>query len=120
MSTSNEKFSPKEVFDLSEALLIMDDDMDIFRKIAGIFIEDHINQVKVIQKGIATGDTHALEQAAHSLKGSVSNFGAKRAYELAYRLEVLGKEGKLPEAEEALRELEKELKALVQSMKEVL
>ena len=120
MSTPNEKFSPKEVFNLSEALKVTDGDMDIFREIAGIFIKDHTNQVKLIQEGIATGDTHALERAAHSLKGSVSSFGARRAHEAVYRLEVLGKEGKLPEAEEALHELEKELKALVQSMKEIL
>jgi len=50
----------------------------------------------------------------------VSSFGARRAHEAAYRLEVLVKEGKLPEAEEALHKLEKELKALVESMKEVL
>ena len=58
--------------------------------------------------------------AAHSLKGSVGNFGAKRAYDAAYQLEKLGKEEKMGDAAVALTKLEKEFKTLTAKMKNVL
>jgi len=46
----------------------------------------------------------------------VANFGARRAFNAAYRLERMGKDGKLKEAQSARSDLEKELEALKAAM----
>ena len=94
--------------------------MELFKEIADLFLENLPDNIAQIKEGIAKGDANALEQAAHSLKGSVGNFGARRAFDAAYRLEVIGREGILAEADSALSELEKELKDLEAAMKEAL
>lgn len=120
MSTMNEKPSPEQVFNVSEALKMIDGDMDLFQEIVVIFLEDYPNQLKKIRDGIARAEATTVERAAHNLKGSVSNFGAWLAFEAAYRLEHMGKEGRLGQAKGALSELEKELKQLEDLLKEAL
>ncbi len=110
----------KEVFDLSGALEVVAGSKDLFQEIAGMFLEDLPGNLSKIRKEIADGNAPALELAAHSLKGSVGNFGAKRAYEAAYQLEKLGKEGKMGDAADALSKLEKEFSSLAAEMKNVL
>lgn len=111
VSTNESRFSER-VFDKTKALENVGGDMVLLKEIIGIFLDDFPNQMKQTREGISAGDAKAVEHAAHSLKGSVANFAAKRAYEAAYRLEVLGKEGNLEETNEALGDLEKEIKSL--------
>jgi len=93
---------------------------DLFREIAGMFIESCSDYIAKIKEGIAGNDAGILEREAHSLKGAVGNFGAKEAYEVAYRLEKLGKEGNMATAKEGLSNLERSLNELVSEMKIVL
>jgi HPt (histidine-containing phosphotransfer) domain-containing protein len=95
-------------------------DKALFSEIANLFLESAADNMSQIRQGIANKDASAVETAAHALKGSVSNFGAKRAFDAAHRLECMGKEGKLTEARNVGSELEKELKALEAAMKNVL
>ena len=118
-STKQNQFS-EQVFDMTEALENVGEDMDLLKEILEIFLDDYPNQIKQIQEGILASDSKVVEQAAHSLKGSVANFAASRAREAAYRLEVLGREGNLGEAKEALADLEREIGDLAAAMNAVL
>jgi HPt (histidine-containing phosphotransfer) domain-containing protein len=119
-ASKNNEPTAKDVFDLSKALEVVDGDMELFKEIADLFKKNLPDNIAQIREGIAKGDANALEEAAHSLKGSVGNFGAKRAFEAAYRLEAMGREWRLAEADAALSKLEKELKDLEAAMKEAL
>jgi two-component system, sensor histidine kinase and response regulator len=112
-------FSPK-TFDLSRIMETVSGDEDFFREIIGMFIESGSDYIAKIKEGITGNDAGILEREAHSLKGAVGNFGAKEAYEAAYRLEVLGKEGKMATAAEELSNLERALNELISEMKSVL
>ena len=112
MSSANGTMSTEQAFNLSEALEIVDGDMELLEEIASLFLEDYTAQLEQIREGIALGDSAAVNSAAHSLKGSVANFAAKESYEAAYRLELLGQEGNLGEAEGAFADLEKKLDVL--------
>ena len=116
----NNEPSAKDVFDLSSALETVDGDKGFFVEIADLFLDGLTDSIAGIRDGIARDDANAVEQAAHSLKGSVGNFGARRAYEIAYGLEVLGRNGKLAESEDAISELEREFRALEAAMKDTL
>jgi HPt (histidine-containing phosphotransfer) domain-containing protein len=110
----------KDVFDVSKALEVVDGDTELFEEITDLFLEDFPENITRIREGVTNGDAGALEQAAHSLKVSVANFSAKRAFDAAYKLEVIGKEGKLEGVGAALSDLEKEKKDLEAILKEAL
>jgi two-component system sensor histidine kinase/response regulator len=90
---------------------------DLFREIAGMFIESCSDYIAKIKEGIAGNDAGILEREAHSLKGAVGNFGAKEAYEAAYRLEKLGKVGDMATAGEGLSNIERALNELISEIK---
>ena len=48
----------------------------------------------------------------HSMKGAVGNLGARKAFEYARQLEMMGKKGDLSNAEELVNQLERELKKI--------
>jgi len=118
--SKNNAGASKEVFDLSKALEVVAGKKELFQEIANLFLENLPLYMVQIQEGIVKGDANALEQAAHGLKGSVGNFGAKRSYEAAYLLEKLGRDGKTEEAGDVLTELEKELGVLEKEIKSTL
>ncbi len=94
------------IFDFKAALDRMGGDEEILREIAALFIEDSPEQLRRIRQSIDDGDTHAMERAAHTLKGSVANFGAEKAVQAALTLEIMGRKGQLTEANQCYQELE--------------
>ena len=101
-----------EPFDRKETLARMDGDWDLFGEVAEIFASDSRKMMAEIQDAIAAGDSRELNRAAHTLKGAISNFGARVPMELARKLEKLGKSGELAGAGEKFATLETELDRL--------
>lgn len=87
-------------------------DTDLLRDITAIFLSEYPALVHEIREAVMASDAKRLERAAHSLKGSVSNFGAQAATQAAYQLEVIGRRGELQEAGMALKELLEEFEQL--------
>jgi HPt (histidine-containing phosphotransfer) domain-containing protein len=83
-------------------------DETLQREITSIFLEEYPILLTEIRRCIVAADATALERAAHSLKGSVSNFGALAATRSAYTLEVIARGRRLDEAPLALWQLERE------------
>jgi two-component system, sensor histidine kinase and response regulator len=81
-------------------------DEELLREIAGLFLEDYPNLMTQIQQAVGNHDAHALERAAHSLKGSLSNFGSDAAYQASFELEQIGRSKNLDRAVAALANLE--------------
>ena len=119
LSQGSKTFSPK-TFDLSGAMETVLGNEDLFREIAGMFIETCPDYIARIKEGIAGNDGGVLEREAHSLKGAVGNFGAKEAYAVAHRLEKLGEEGEMATAAGELSNLENALNGLASEMNIVL
>ncbi len=63
-----------------------------------MFEADSPRILQQLREAIATGDGESLEQTAHLLKGSASNFAAAEVVRLAQRLERLGRESDFHEA----------------------
>jgi HPt (histidine-containing phosphotransfer) domain-containing protein len=82
----------------------------------GLFNADCPHLRAEIRQAVAAGDAPKLKRAAHTLKGAVSNFGARRTVEAAQRLEALGKQGDLTGAGEAAAVLEEELERLLPAL----
>ena len=107
---SGEPSSPG--MDRNAAMARVGGDAALLREIAGLFLTESEKQIQEIRSAIATGDAHAVEQAAHSLRGAVANFGAAAAVAAAQRLEQLGSAGDLKDAAAALTALERTLTTL--------
>ena len=87
-------------------------DLELLREIAGLFLDECPRALLELHQALAGEDAAKLENAAHSLKGSVANFGAPAAVAAALRLEQMGRAQQLLEAPEALRALEQALSAV--------
>ena len=101
-----------DMVNLAAALDRVGGDKDLLEEIAQLFLESSPGMLMEIQAAVAAKDPKGLEQAAHALKGSIGNFGAHLAFQAAFRLEKLGRTGKLSGAEQAYRTLEAEMEKL--------
>lgn len=107
------------IFNKEEILEKLGDDEEFLKELAEIFIESYPEQMSNIEEAINNNDNNLLFEAAHTLKGAISNFGKNTAYEMAFKLETIGKEGKMDEAEKNHRVLVKEIEQLVNALKDV-
>ncbi|MEO7144567.1 MAG: Hpt domain-containing protein, partial [Bryobacteraceae bacterium] len=99
-------------WDRATALARMGGDEQLLSEVAALFLDDYPKLLRALQEGVACGDVRVVERTAHTLKGSVSNFGAEEVCRAALYLETLGRTGDLAPAAEALGQLESALEAL--------
>jgi PAS domain S-box-containing protein len=98
--------------DESLALSRVGGDVELLKEVVELFLDDYPSTFEKIKGAVAGRDATALEHHAHSLKGSVSTFGANRAFEAAFALEKQGRSGDLTGAQDGLLRLEQALEAL--------
>ena len=98
--------------DRAVALERVGGDAQLLRDIAELFLEEYPKLLASIRSAMQSGDPVGVERNAHSLKGSVGNFGAERAYQAALQLEMLGRQNQLEAGPEALQTLEAALESL--------
>jgi PAS domain S-box-containing protein len=101
-----------DVMDWNAAVRHLEGDVELLKEIAQVFLDQSPTLLSVMREAAETGDGKSLERAAHTLKGSVSNFAAKGAFDAAHRLENMGRRGDLNDAEEAFDDLEQEIERL--------
>ncbi|MHB8655160.1 MAG: response regulator [Terriglobia bacterium] len=99
-------------FDSAAILAGFDGDAGLMGEIAEMFLKDCPKLMEEIRAAIAQADAGKLEHAAHSLKGSVGNFGLRGAYETLLRLEAMGRADDLAQAEDGFRTLEEQIELL--------
>lgn len=89
---------------------------DILVNLIDSFATTEPKVMNEIKEAISQNNANALQLAAHSLKGAVSNFFAHSATLLAWELEEMGKSGKLELAPNTYAKLEAELVRLLQTL----
>ena len=98
--------------DESLALSRVGGDVELLKEVIELFLDDYPSTFEKIKNAVDASDSSALEHHAHSLKGSVSTFGAGPAFEAAFELEKQGRAGDLTGAHDGLLRLEQALEAL--------
>ena len=109
-----------QVIDREELMNRLDGDMELLEELFELFVEDYPQFLADIETAILHRDGQKLKQAAHTLKGAVGNFAAKKAFDLAFRLEMMGQEGDFQDAEPVFRDLNRaveEIKEALAAMK---
>ena len=103
------KESPSPIIDWNQGLAQVDGDRELFRNLLRLFAKEIPSMLDRIRQALDQKDAPGIEQGAHTIKGSVSNFGASQALKTAFRLEQMAHANDLAHAEEAYEELEREI-----------
>ncbi len=104
------------VFNRAVALAHAGGDERVLREAIFLF-RDHIGDCLArIREGIDTGNTEAVARGAHTLRGSVSFYGAIKATDLARRLESASRNYDLTEGIELMALLEREVRRLLEAL----
>ena len=94
-------------------------DEELLREITEIFLSEYPGLLDEIRTAIGAGDLAKLEVSAHTLKGSVANFGAEDATEAARQLEVMARKRQMENAPSALQALELHFAALLPALRQL-
>jgi HPt (histidine-containing phosphotransfer) domain-containing protein len=105
-----------EAFSMTEALEHVEGDLDLLREMADLFLDEVDNMTRAIEQSITAGDPVALQHAAHTLKGSVSNFAAHAATEASFALEKMGRQQDFTHTSAALAALKSALAQLIPAL----
>ncbi len=87
------------VFDRDTALSRVGGDMDLLREIGALFLQEYPPVIRELRTAVTERDPKRIERRAHSLKGSVSTFGAGAAFQAAVELEKQGRSGDLAQVD---------------------
>jgi signal transduction histidine kinase/DNA-binding NarL/FixJ family response regulator len=114
----------EEALDREALLESIEGDMEFLSELVNAYL-GHVSGLKQeLSEAIREGEKGRVEHAAHSIKGAVGAFRAKAAYELALKLEQMGRSGEMTgaeaEGEKLGEELEKLKEALIEMMTEPL
>jgi CheY-like chemotaxis protein len=75
-------------FDLNNALSLMDNDMELFREMARIFLADYTDYLEKLGIAIMQKDPKNSRHFAHALKGMISIFGVPEISRIAGAIEM--------------------------------
>ncbi len=102
----------KEILDRAKILEQTGVNAETLKEIVELFAAESTKLMKRISNAITNKDTSELQRAAHTLKGSIRIFGAERPAAAAMRLERMGRDENLLDADQAWQELVNELERL--------
>jgi HPt (histidine-containing phosphotransfer) domain-containing protein len=100
------------VLDWEAAVSHFEGDVELLKEIAEMFLEESPVLMYQMKEALNRGDGKALERAAHTIKGSVGNFAAQPAFDAALRVESIGRDSEMRNADQAYRKLEEEIARL--------
>ncbi|MEW6501649.1 MAG: response regulator [Thermodesulfobacteriota bacterium] len=105
-------------FDLSDALAVVDNDHNLLRAMATMFIADRGRYLTAIEAALKAKDSEALRMAAHKLKGAVANFGKGACYGAALSLEQAARQRRWDEVTPVVAEINRRTGLLVAALED--
>ena len=106
----------EEPFDLNKAMRHVDYDSKLFKEMAGLFQQRYRMLLDSARKAILARDVKAIDFTAHVIQGTVANFAAYRAQELARNLERNVSENNMENLDGSYAELEEEVEKLADAL----
>lgn len=103
-------------FDRAHALRQVEGDRELLQNMIDAFSRQAPRLLQDLQAGLAERNSQSVERAAHKLKSSIGNFGAAQAVEAALRLEILGRDGKLADADSTYADVETAVNNLLREL----
>jgi two-component system sensor histidine kinase/response regulator len=105
--------------DYAVALERLGGDEQLLQEVARLFLDEYPTMLDGIRQAVFQRDANALERAAHSLKGSVANFGSDSAYQAAFQLEQMGRRKDLAGSDSAFSDLMQVMQQIRPALEEI-
>lgn len=102
----------EELLDRAAALARVEGDAELLSELVRVFLGEWPRLAGELRRALEDADARTLARTAHSLKGSVGNFAARRAWEATERLELMAQSGDLKSAAGACAAVEDEIERL--------
>jgi PAS domain S-box-containing protein len=102
-----------DTIDWTAALDYVAGDEQMLRDLVGIFLKETPRWLSELHGAVALNHAADVKRLAHNLKGSVRLFGSKSAFDSAFLLEQMGRNGNLSGAASALAALEQSIDRLL-------
>ncbi|AOS46292.1 Hpt domain protein [Lacunisphaera limnophila] len=94
------------------------EDPAFLRELIDVFLEDVPQRIAEIERALATSDAPLLTRAAHTIKGSGSNFGTAGLGHVSFEMEKQGKAGAFADAAATLPALKTEFALVAEALKQ--
>lgn len=107
-----------KVYDLTNLRMLLSDDEDSVKRLVRKFIESTSENIACLDKAISSGNCREVQHMAHTIKGAVSQMGAQELMEVAFDIEIMGKEGRLEDVPDKFVVLTKMYDGLCIGLKE--
>jgi HPt (histidine-containing phosphotransfer) domain-containing protein len=104
--------TPNEVMNFQEALENVGGSEDLLVELADALKSELPRLMDSAREAVDAGDAAGVNSVSHSIKGSLTPFAAKLAYDAAWELEKNAAEGDLSKAADQLEQLSDELNRL--------
>jgi signal transduction histidine kinase/CheY-like chemotaxis protein len=106
------------IFDVAAMLRNIGGDAGLLEELLELFVQRHQAMLEAIRAALASTDQAAVEQAAHTLKGTAGNLCASEVVLYAGQLEAIGRLGTLGEGPMIYTQLEKAVLRLLQLLEQ--
>lgn len=97
----------------------LDNDTQLLKEVIGVFLVNCPGRLKELKAAVTARNPDRIMSASHSLRGSVSTFGAEAAVEAARKLESMGQQGKVEGVDDAYAMLEHQLVLVRSALEEI-
>ncbi len=94
------------------------EDPAFLRELIDVFLEDVPQRFAELEQALTSGDAALLTRAAHTIKGSCSNFGATDLAAVALQMEMQGKSKSFTDAKATLPALKAEFARVEEALKQ--
>jgi HPt (histidine-containing phosphotransfer) domain-containing protein len=109
-----------ERYDLSGSIEAMEGDELLLHSLFKIFLETKANLIHGMKEGIATEDRLHFQRTAHQLKGALYALNATHQAKIVEQLETIALVSPFSQLENLLKEVEKEVEALISVFRDAL
>jgi HPt (histidine-containing phosphotransfer) domain-containing protein len=113
-SVDSEGFDPQALFDRVHG------DLNLLRELVDLFAAEVPGMLSRIEKAIQDGSPSEMEKASHKIKGSMLQFSAQTAANIARQLEESGQTGSMAGTGMLLEKLRKEIDVLLHTLRAML
>jgi two-component system, sensor histidine kinase and response regulator len=108
----------EQIVDWKAAMEQMDGDRNLMRCTVEAYLEEKPRLLEEMRQAISVSNAGVLRRAAHTLKGALGYLGARAAFQAAWKLEQMGAQAEMSEAESALTSLKAELSRMEMALQE--
>jgi CheY-like chemotaxis protein len=115
-SSQNEAPDLATIVDYQGAMGRLGGDEELFREFISVYDEDIPVLIQSLRIALDDHDASGVERNAHSVRGLISNFGARRAVEAAAQMEEAGKHARWDDAPSMFDKLLEEIRLLSEAL----